>query len=210
MMTSLLHQLENNEAILLLYLADELSAEDRADVEQQLAGDASMRAELERLRALQEGTFAAMKRDDGAGRLPVSPAVATRRVTRMLHQWQVDHLRPRAEPEPGKELRFPWWSYPLTSAAVILIAFLVWWGNRSERPFENYRQSYEEVAAGPQSLDEWRAEGIFDDLQESFEVSDDELLRMAYNQRVDETVAWLTSAGPAGNEAERAGTTTTN
>ena len=105
MMTSLLHQLENNEAILLMYLADELPAEDRADVEQQLASDPALRAELDELRGVQESFAGTMERLDVETRLPVSESVAVRRATRMLRQWQVDHVNGAVtEEEPIKEL----------------------------------------------------------------------------------------------------------
>ena len=89
MMTSLLHQLENNEAILLMYLAEELPAEDRADVEQQLASDPALRAELEELRATHDGVTSTIERLDVETRLPVSESVAVRRATRMLRGFAV-------------------------------------------------------------------------------------------------------------------------
>jgi anti-sigma factor RsiW len=166
MMTSLLHQLENNEAILLMYLADELPAEDRADVEQQLASDPALRTELEELRGVQESFAGTMGRLDAETRLPVSESVAVRRATRMLRQWQVDHVNgAAAEEEPVKELRFPWWSYPLTTAAAVLIAFLVWWGNRGERyerPSPNYPMEY---ASGPVDFYRWIGEIVACELQ---------------------------------------------
>ena len=74
-MSSLLQQLENNEAVLLMYLADELPAEDRAEVEQMLATDAGMRAALESLRdvtrRVDEGLAAA---DRGPLLDPLQPA----------------------------------------------------------------------------------------------------------------------------------------
>jgi len=195
MMTSLLHQLENNEAILLMYLADELPAEDRADVEQQLASDPALRAELDELRGVQESFAGTMERLDVETRLPVSESVAVRRATRMLRQWQVDHVNGAVtEEEPIKELRFPWWSYPLTTAAAVLIAFLVWWGNRGdryERPAPNYPMEY---ASGPVDYEGWNGEMIASELQSSFEISDEELLRMAVNAEVDAAVKRLTTA----------------
>ena len=59
-MASLLQQLENNEAILLMYLADELGADDRREVEQMLRGDAGLAAELDELRAAQNAVMAAI------------------------------------------------------------------------------------------------------------------------------------------------------
>jgi hypothetical protein len=198
MMTSLLHQLENNEAILLMYLADEMPAEDRADVEQMLAADASLRAELEALRGVQEGFVGGMEQLDAAARLPVSESVAVRRATRMLRQWQVDHVNgAAAQEEPVRELRFPWWSYPLTTAAAVLIAFLVWWGNRGDRyekPAPNYQIASDTI---PQDYQDWNGEMVASELQASFEISDEVLLRMAINAEVDAAVKRLTTADAA-------------
>jgi hypothetical protein len=195
MMTSLLHQLENNEAILMMYLADELPAEDRADVEQMLAADASLRAELEELRRVHEGFIGGMEQLDVEVRLPVSESVAVRRATRMLRQWQVEHVNgAAAEEEPVRELRFPWWSYPLTTAAAVLIAFLVWWGNRGDRfekPAPNYQMASDTIP--PQDYQDWNGERIANELQASFEISDEELLRMAINAEVDAAVQRLTT-----------------
>ena len=46
-MPTQLQHLENNEAVLLMYLAGELTDSDRAEVEQMLATDARLRAELD-------------------------------------------------------------------------------------------------------------------------------------------------------------------
>src|SRR5258706_8742588 len=63
-MSNLLHELENNEAILLMYLAGELPEEDRIEVEQMLAGDPALRAELAELAALQDRVSGMMARAD--------------------------------------------------------------------------------------------------------------------------------------------------
>jgi anti-sigma factor RsiW len=49
-MASLLHELENNEAMLLMFLTGELPEEDRMEVVQMLASDGGLRAELARRR----------------------------------------------------------------------------------------------------------------------------------------------------------------
>jgi hypothetical protein len=126
-MKSYLHQLENNEAILLMYLANELPAQDRADVEQMLASDAGMRAELESLGELHEVGIAAMVEIDRGAEMPVSEAAAVRQVMRMVYKRQAESRNivvPAAEPERS----FPWWRYSLTAAAILLIGLLVWWG----------------------------------------------------------------------------------
>ncbi|HEV2296773.1 MAG TPA: hypothetical protein VGR35_23225 [Tepidisphaeraceae bacterium] len=189
-MQSLLHQLEN-DAILLLYMDDELSAVDRAEVEQMLGSDAGLRADLERLRGLRDETAAILAAADASARLPVSENVAVRRATRMIWQWQLEKAHAAPVEQPLRELRFPWWSYPLTTAAALLIAFLVWWGHRSESPPRNLGRNYEYVPAGAQDLEGMRAEVEADLLAESFALSEDELLQMAQNQRIEEAVRAL-------------------
>ena len=184
-MTSLLHNLENNEAILLMYLADELSAEDRAEVEHMLGSDGGMRAELERLRALQEGTVAAIGAADAGARLPVSEGVAVRRVMRMMRQWQIDHAHAPPPQEPIRELRFPWWSYPLTTAAAVLIAFLVWWGNRPEIAPRRVATYQQDAPAGPTDLHGYRQEIAGQMLLDSYDTMEEDFAKMVTNQPVD-------------------------
>ena len=134
-MASLLQQLENNEAILLMYLADELGADDRREVEQMLARDAALRAELEKIRSAQDAVMAAIGAMDQANPLRVSTPVAVRQVSRLMKQWQVDRLS-RRPMEIGKSgPNFPWWAYPTAAtgvAAMVLIGLMVWWGMKTD------------------------------------------------------------------------------
>lgn len=128
-MSSLLHNLENNEAILLMYLADELPSQDRAEVEQMLAGDAGLRAALERLQGVHETIQAELALLDRAEPLPLTESVAVRRVGREMAQWHAGRVARRAvEPAPTKGKPYPWWAYSISSAAVVLLGLLVWWG----------------------------------------------------------------------------------
>jgi hypothetical protein len=131
--SNLLRQLENNEAVLLMYLADELPPEDRAEVARMLAADAGMRAELERMREAYDGFAGAMPALDRATRLPVPEAVGVRRVVREMRQWQTRRLARLPASPPDIGLRYPWWAYPLAAAASIVNAYLVWWGH-ADRP----------------------------------------------------------------------------
>ena len=124
-MASLLHQLENNEAILLMYLADELPAEDRLEVESLLQNDASMAAELERLEAVKATVFREMQLLDDTLRLPPQ-AVAIGRVRSAMKQWATDRAREAALAMPNRR-RFPLWGYPLAAAASVGIALMIWW-----------------------------------------------------------------------------------
>ena len=135
-MANLLQQLETKEAVLLMYLSDELSPQDRVEVERMLSADPALRAGLERLRGAHDAFVAAMPGLDRASRLTVPQSVAVRRVVRAMRQWHEKHLA-RPAPAPAvPPLRFPWWAYPMAAAASLLIAFLVWWGNsdRRQRP----------------------------------------------------------------------------
>jgi hypothetical protein len=126
-MDSLIQQLGNNESVLLMYLAGELSEGDRAEVEQLLATDAGMRAELERLRAAWDGVSGAIRAMDASERLPVGEGAVVSNVSRMMRQWQVERLVKQPQPVTEKErLQFPWWSYPMAAAACVLVALLVW------------------------------------------------------------------------------------
>ena len=134
-MRSLLHQLENNEAVLLMYLAGELPAEDRADVEQQLTTDGGLRAELEQLRSAENLLTLAMSEADGVAMPPVTEAArqsaAVRRVSRAMvrYQLEVAHRAPQPQVDaPARGLRLPAWSYPFAAAAIILVGFVGYWG----------------------------------------------------------------------------------
>jgi len=127
---SVLQQLENNDAVLLMYLAGELPAEDRAEVERMLAVDAGLRQNLERLRQTYAWVAGALGRQDRAVAPAVPQAVAVRRVGRAMRQWHARRLAAAPPREQaGTSLRYPWWAYPLAAAASVVIAFLVWWGN---------------------------------------------------------------------------------
>ena len=128
-MSSFLQQLENNEAVLLMYLFDELPPDDRAEVDQMLATDAGLRAELERLREAYATIDPAMRKMDAATRLPVPEAVATRQMSRLIQQWTVEQFAGRQTEEPAKPRKLAKWiGYPAGAVAAALIIGLLWWG----------------------------------------------------------------------------------
>jgi len=129
-MDSLLQQLENNEAILLMYLADELPAADRAEVEQMLQSDANLRGELESLRHTQTGFEQTMLAADAEHPLPTSEQVASRQVLRMVNRWISQQLAQEAALKPmvlGSHSR-RWWLYPMAVAAMLLLGFILYTG----------------------------------------------------------------------------------
>jgi hypothetical protein len=160
-MGNFLQQLENNEAVLLMYLADELPPEDRVEVEQLLARDGGLRAELERLREMTDSLTLALTGADGVGIAPAPPSpahadamsagqsAAVRRVSRVMSQQRAAREAAAARESaaaaafagngaiaaagkrrrwPTAALRLPAWTYPFAAAAVVLIAWVAYWG----------------------------------------------------------------------------------
>src|SRR5688572_26853076 len=136
LVASLLDQLKSDDAVLLMYLAGELPAEDRAQVDGRLAADANLRAELDRLRETYDAFSGALERDDllGSNRPVVPEAVAARRVGREMLLWQARRQAMRVAAPASSGPRYPWWVYPVAAAASVVLAFLVWWGN-TDRSF---------------------------------------------------------------------------
>jgi hypothetical protein len=129
-MRSLLHQLENNEAVLMMYLADELPPQDRAEVEQMLSTDAALRAELVRLGEAQAAVDTAMARLDTSGPRLLNEGVAVRRVGRAIAQWHADRLAAPAQMPAAIRSGFPKWGIAVAAAAAcVLISGLVWWAS---------------------------------------------------------------------------------
>lgn len=134
-MRSLLEHLEGHDAVLLMYLADELPAEDRARVEQMLASDPALAGRLEHLRAAQDAVDGAITRADAAHPLSGSEAAGVRQVGRIIRNWQAQRLAKTAVKHSlhgPRALRFPYWSYPLAAAAAVTVAFVTWYVNLPE------------------------------------------------------------------------------
>ena len=114
-----------------MYLADELSAEDRAEVERSLAADERLRAELDSLRAGQEAVAAALAALDRATP-PVNEAAAVHRVGRMMRQWAAQP-RPDDARQAADGRRLPRWALPVTgaAAAAAVVFALVWYTGRN-------------------------------------------------------------------------------
>jgi hypothetical protein len=124
-MKSYLQALENNEAILLMYLADELAQQDRSEVEQMLASDAGLRGDLEILRQTQQLAYDALETLDAATRPAVPPIVALGQVSQMIHAWAEQKRRPAdvvvVAPRP-----LPWRRISFSAAAALLVGYYIW------------------------------------------------------------------------------------
>jgi hypothetical protein len=120
----MLESLENNEVILLMYLADELPPVDRQEVEQMLAADGGLRRELESLQAAQRMLQVGLANLDQAEALS-NQATLTRRIGRAMRQHFVDRAVRVRTPARAKT-PLPWWAYPTAAAAAIFLAFTIW------------------------------------------------------------------------------------
>ena len=127
-MSNLLSELENNEVVLMLYLAGELPQEDRIEVQQMVERDSALRAQciaMDRLvsrAALSFGTDTALSAAAPAER-------ARQRLSPIFRQWTTQRLsRPAPIPEVAIR-RTPWFMYPLGAAAIILVAIAVFWSS---------------------------------------------------------------------------------
>src|SRR4051812_5466147 len=101
----------------MMYLADELSADDRARVERRLDADAGLRDRMEVLREAQDQFFAAMPVRDGATRLAVPESVGVRRVMAAVRQWQAARLARPAPVPAATPSGMPRWAYAAATAA---------------------------------------------------------------------------------------------
>lgn len=152
-MPSVLPQLDN-DSILMMYLVGELPAEDGADVERMLANDAGLRAKLDELRAAYAGAGDAIADADARERIVLPAATAARRVGLAARSWHAARMARQpvengATPE-RRQLRFPWWCYPLASAAAVALAAVSWWGFQPDHgPGRHY-----DPFSGPYVLDD--------------------------------------------------------
>ena len=125
----------NHESLLLLYLTDELSASERARVQTMLETDAGLRTKLSRLDASIQSF------EDGMARLDAMPlsseSAGVRQIGQMMRGRMAEQLARTVPATVAKpKLGYPWWAYPSVAAAVVLITFVSWWGNRPEGPMK--------------------------------------------------------------------------
>jgi anti-sigma factor RsiW len=120
---------DNREPVLLLYLANELPPEDRADLERLLSSDASLQRDLDSLRALQTQVVGGLDILESSTVLAASENLSTRRVMREMRRFQLElDSRAPAHLETGRHHAWPRWTYPLAAAAAIIFILLGLWG----------------------------------------------------------------------------------
>jgi hypothetical protein len=120
---------DHREPTLLLYLFDELSPGDRAEVKRLLAQDSTLQSDLESLRALHGKVVGGLQDLDAALPLTTSGDQSVRRVMRDMRRHQLEiETRPPAELEKKLYGDWPRWVKPLAAAAAIIIVTLGMWG----------------------------------------------------------------------------------
>jgi len=126
-MKSLLHTLNDNEAVLLMYLFNELPADDRAEVEEMLAFDGGLRCELEQLKAMHQTIDGALEVADARVASPRAEAAVRRQAYKAIDQWDTrQHALVAPIPiKPRSLLRLVLYSSGI--AAAILVGFSYIW-----------------------------------------------------------------------------------
>ena len=147
----MIEQLDNNEQVLLMYLADELPLGDRLEVEQMLATDATLRADLERLRAAQQTTTDVFAQLDASSPLPVNAGAAARRVGRDIRQWLAQPAFGAQAPAGGGAHRSWRWAFPAAAAAAIVVASAVWVSRHGLGVFSPDRHQYVKSDGNPEA-----------------------------------------------------------
>lgn len=129
----MLEQLESDQAIILMYVADELSPGDRAQVEQRLLVDAAFRSQFEELQNSQSEIEEGIASLDAVQPLPVSLGSSQAKLSRLFKQWHTDRLARRRDPVDTRSIfakLAP--AYPFVAAAALFCGFIVWWGLRDD------------------------------------------------------------------------------
>ncbi len=112
-------------ALLLMYVADELSAADRAEVERMLSSDADLRQQLEEIRGAMESSSEAIAMLDRQDRL-MPEASAQRKANRLVRAW-TPQKQPRIAASAVKPaLTIHWPRLGLAAAALLLLGFAGW------------------------------------------------------------------------------------
>lgn len=155
-MASLPEQFDR-EGMLLMYLADELPSNERAEVENRLRADDSLAAELDRIRRMRDEIEAALKSFDRAGALPMSCETAVRRASRAMKQWHVDRFaKPPAAAPMRRPFHLPWWAYASGVAAAIIVGVVIWASNIANPGTQASNAQLEQQSQIAQDLDkEW-------------------------------------------------------
>ena len=161
-MAGMLDKLSGDDAVLLMYLADELPREDRAEVERRLKAQPALRQELDRLAELNTAIAGRLEALDEASPVPVSDDAAARLVVRTMLRHQFDLSQRPADPANGAKSTTlaPLW-YGIGAVAAAVIIFLGLWGaGVIDVPVNTHLPA---VVTGPSLVEETTTEVATDD-----------------------------------------------
>lgn len=127
----MIEKLENNEQVLLMYLAGELPAEDHEEVDQMLSVDAALQSELAYLLDAQNFVNGKLSLLDDISPMPVTVDFAARQVGREIRQRQALPRIPAPVAKSEQPARSWRWLYPTTAAASIAILLMIWLGHQA-------------------------------------------------------------------------------
>lgn len=130
----MIEKLDNNEQILLMYLAGELPPEDRATVEHMLGVDEGLRRQWQEFQALQTIVSGGLERLDEFSPMPVNTDFAIRQASRAMRR-QLAH--PKVAPRTAafdRPTRTWWWLYPTVAAASVVIVAMIWLNRQANQP----------------------------------------------------------------------------
>jgi hypothetical protein len=121
-------------SMLLMYLAGELPARQRAELDRRVSADAGLRAQLDVLRGLQSEFESSMRTLDAATARRGNEQAAIARITRAMHaQGVVRTSSDEALLMPRRILhRPPAWAYPIAAAILVGLSYVGWWAFKPE------------------------------------------------------------------------------
>ncbi|HRK30585.1 MAG TPA: hypothetical protein PLD59_05855 [Tepidisphaeraceae bacterium] len=116
------------QAQLLLYLANEMPPAPRQALEKRLEADADLRDHLAALREADSSLNQGLAGLDAAEPIEVRLRSAERETVRSLRQWHIDRsINQTPQSARLRVRRVPFWLYPLTAAAVVLVGLGLWY-----------------------------------------------------------------------------------
>ena len=122
-MTNVPDQLDQS-SLLLMYLAEELPARERAALEKRLASEKALSAQLDELRQIQARFETQMRHLDAAS-TAYAHAALVGRISHAMQEHGVAQMNRETENlEPRRVLRFPVWAYPIAAAAAVALVYI--------------------------------------------------------------------------------------
>jgi hypothetical protein len=128
-----IEKLENNEQILLMYLAGELPTADHQEVEQMLRSDVALRRDMVGLQLAQQQVADGLERLDSLSSLPARPEILARKIGNQWRQSQARAIAARKTHSQAGQPRSWRWFYPTALAAGVAIVGMLWLSQQAEQ-----------------------------------------------------------------------------